>query len=285
MASVTGRIKKIKQPRGGYIKPSEFTAIILNDGMFLNYDENVHVSVVGMAVDYLTRFILGADISEAFKISLKGAEIAEKYAKESAWFGIDDAKSVAKELLEGITGLDDKSIINACKLVTFDVWFRSPIGAIGAKGYYATNPDYETIENIQTLVKRSVTFFEKYGPITKDGFTFEPIKPDDSVREQMIKTGKGVYGGYTATVESGDGDFLTADTLWDFKVSKSKPTKNHTLQLLMYWIMGQHSGQAIFKEIKKLGIFNPRLNTVYLLDVSKISEETIKTVEKEIICY
>ena len=32
MSSVTARIDKIKQPRGGYIKPSEFTVTSLNDG-------------------------------------------------------------------------------------------------------------------------------------------------------------------------------------------------------------------------------------------------------------
>ena len=77
----------------------------------------------------------------------------------------------------------------------------------------------------------------KNGSIIKDGFTFEPAKPDDKAYEKMIKTGKGSYGGYTYTVESGDGDFLTADTLWDFKVSKSKPTNKHTLQLLMYLLL------------------------------------------------
>lgn len=60
MASVTGRISAIKQPRGGYIKPSEFDAIIIDDGIVLNAEENVHGSVIGMAVDYLTRFIKGA---------------------------------------------------------------------------------------------------------------------------------------------------------------------------------------------------------------------------------
>lgn len=34
--------------------------------------------------------------------------------------------------------------------------------------------------------------------------------------------------------------------------------------------MGQHSGQDVFKGITKLGIFNPRLNTVYLLDMFKV---------------
>ena len=49
----------------------------------------------------------------------------------------------------------------------------------------------------------------------------------------MLKTG-GSYGGYTVTVETGDGDFLTDDTLWDFKVSKSKPTNKHTYIAVAY---------------------------------------------------
>ena len=71
MSSVTGRIKEIKQPYGGYIKPSQFEEIVYNDGKVLG-EENVHASVIGMAVDYLTRFMMGAAIDEAFKISKKG---------------------------------------------------------------------------------------------------------------------------------------------------------------------------------------------------------------------
>ena len=278
MASVTGRISAIKQPRGGYIKPSEFDTIVMDDGVILNEVENVHSSVVGMAVDYLTRFITGTDIVDVFTVSMQGAMMAEK-------LGVKKAMSIAEKFLKGIKGLDDKSVINTCKLVTFDVWCRNPFGAMMAKRYNETNPDKATVENIQILVKRSLAFFEKYGPIIKDGFTFEPVNPDDKAYEKMIKTGKGSYGGYTFTVESGDGDFLTADTLWDFKVSKSKPTNKHTLQLLMYWIMGQHSGQDVFKGITNLGIFNPRLNTLYLLDVSKVSADVIKAVENDVICY
>lgn len=279
MSSVTGRISAIKQPRGGYIKPSEFEAIVIDDGISLNTEENVHGSIVGMVVDYLTRYLMGADIVEAFRISLQGAVMAEKMG------GVKKALAIADKFLKGIKGLDDTSVINACKLVTFDVWFRNPLGAMMAKGYNETNPDKATIENVQTLVKRSMAFFEKYGPVTKEGFTFEPVGADNKAYEKMMKTGKGSFGGYTAKVDSGDGDFLTADTLWDFKVSKTKPTNKHTLQLLMYWIMGKHSGQDIFKSITKLGIFNPRLSTVYLLEMSKVSADIIETVEREVICY
>lgn len=265
MSSVTGRISEIKQPRGGYIKPSSMDVSFFDDGVSLHEDENIHASVVGMAVDYLTRFLNNCDddpvktLSNAFYISLFGAEMATNLGRK-------DALDVAKKLLSGIRGLDDNSVVNACKLVTFDVWFRNPIGAMFAKTEKETNPDKKTIENIQTMVKRSLSFFQEYGPIVLDGFTFEP-------------------NGYTETVDSGDGDFLTHDTIWDFKVSKSKPKSQHTLQLLMYWIMGQHSGQKVFKSISKIGIFNPRLNAVYLYDVSKVPLETMKEIEEQIICY
>ena len=278
MSSVTGRINSFKQPRGGFIKPSQFEVVVLKDSTVLNEEENISASIVGTAVDYLTRLVIGTNKDKAFEISLQGAVRAEEFGEENAY-------NIALDLLNDINGIDEDSVINACKLVRFDVWRRNPMAAIMARNSPETYPDQTTINNIQVLVKRSMSFFDKYGPITKDGFTFEPINQNAKSYEKMIKNGKGTYGGYTATVNSGDGDFLTADTLWDFKVSKSKPTNKHTLQLLMYWIMGQHSGQEIYKSITKLGIFNPRLNTVYLLDMKNISDEIIQTVEKEVICY
>lgn len=278
MSTVTVRIRQIKQPRGGFIKPSEFTARLLEDDNVLNDEENVHGSVIGICVDYLTRFIMNNDKQEAFNISIQGAEIAETHGKKGLL-------EIAMNLLEGITGLDDESIINACKVVTFDVWKRNFPNAKMTKGYKETNPDESTIANIRILVNRSLYFFESYGPIVKAGFIFEPVSPSAEAYHNMRLSQKGSYGGYTPTVQTGDGDFLTKDTLWDFKVSKSKPTSRDTLQLLMYWIMGQHSGQDVFKSIDKLGIFNPRLNTVYTLDMKKVSKEIIDTVENDIICY
>lgn len=278
MPSVTNRIKEVKQPRGGYIKPSQFEVIDMNDGFTLNIEENIHANLVGMAVDYLTRFNMGADLEQAFKISLMGVKCAK-------FLGIKNAEKIAATLTVNIKGLDDNSVINACKLVSFDVWYRNPMAAVVSKSFNEINPDKATIENIQTMVKRSITFFEKYGPVVEDGFTFEPIIKDSEAYNKMIKTGKGTYGGYTPTVDSGDGDFLTADTLWDFKVSTAKPTSKHTLQLLMYWIMGLHSGQEIYKSMTKLGLFNPRLNEVYLLNVDTIPDIVIKEVEREVIGY
>lgn len=275
MASVTQRIAQITQPRGGYLKPSEFEKIQLNDGKELG-EENVHAGVIGMTVDYLTRFIsdrnanpdkpIEHSLGSAFEISIQGYLIRtqlvdKKELKQDEKNGVDIVQLMSK-----IKGLDDESIIAAVKATTYDVWFRNTPFAFTSKGAVDTNPDQTTINNIRILVERSLEFWKKYGPITVDGFTFE-------------------NDGYTATVDSGDGDYLTKDTLWDFKVSKSNPTNKHTLQVLMYWIMGKHSKKKEFTNITKLGFFNPRLNTVYLYDTNNISSEVIKEIEDNVICY
>ncbi|MGL5647920.1 MAG: hypothetical protein ACRDDY_08720 [Clostridium sp.] len=251
MASVTGRIKQIKQPRGGYIKPKEFTKIIIEDSIKLNEKENIHSTLIGMAVDYMTRFTNGTFLEEAFRISLKGASIAG----ESAYAG---------SLISEIKGLDDNSIRNACKLVGYDTCFRAGIATY--KPVQEINPDSDTINNVRIMVERSMKFIKNYGPITADGFNFR--------------------GGYTDLITSGDGDFLTESTLWDFKVSVKDPTNAHTLQLLIYYLMGMNSvNKEAFRKIENLGVFNPRLNTVYLLEANKISEDIIKDVSEKVIGY
>ena len=68
------------------------------------------------------------------------------------------------------------------------------------------------------MVERSIEFFDSYGPKIADHLTFK--------------------GGYTGHVTNGDGDFLTKDTLWDFKVSKQRLSSKSVLQLLIYWRLG-----------------------------------------------
>lgn len=250
MYSVTQRIKTIKQPRGGYIKPKEFKEIVLDDGITLNSNENIHASLVGLSVDYLTRFMTGTIAEEAFYISLLGSN------------RVNERKN-AERLVSKIKGLDDKSIINACKVVGYDVCFRA--GIMGYKPVNEIQPNAETVENIRIMVNRCLAFWKEYGPVVVDGFTFE--------------------GGYTDIISSGDGDYLTDDTLWDLKVSKEAPKNQYTLQLLIYYIMGCHSIHKEFQNIKKLGIFNPRLNKVYLLDISSINNEIIQEVSSEVIGY
>ena len=259
MSSVTGRIKEIKQPRGGYLNPKIFNVKQLEDSKVLNSEENIHASLVGLAVDYMTRFLMGADVKEAFSVSLSGALRAQI---------ITEGKQLkeAKILVEQIIGLDDDSISFACKLVSFDVWARNPMAGPMSPTQYQINPDKQTIENIRIMVERSLEFWEKYGPLTADGFNFLP-------------------NGYTKLVDTGDGDYLTANTMWDFKVSNKDITNKHTLQLFMYWLMGKHSGNPVFNGVTNIGFFNPRLNKVYTLDMNTVSKDIIQIIEKEVIGY
>lgn len=259
MSSVTARVKQIKQPYGGYVKLSEFAKFQFEDEWILNENENIHASLIGMTVDYMSRLLMGQDILDVFKISIMGASIAQSLKH-------DNSVEVINKLLNNIKGLDDQSIISSCKIVTYDVWFRNIRDAMMAKSSDQINPNADTIENIRILIERSIKFLKKCGPILKYGVTFEP-------------------NGYTRMVNSGDGDFITQDTIWDFKVSKAKPTSRNTLQLLMYWIMGKHSGQKIFEGIQNVGMFNPRLNVEYILDMSNVPKDTIQEIEEKIICY
>lgn len=250
MVSVTKRISKIQQPRGGYLKKKDFEVLILDDKNGLNSNENIHSSLVGMAVDYLTRYMSGLATDDVFRVARSGS------------FNVNKGELFI-ELISDIRGLDDISIINACKIAGFDVAYR--VGAVAYRPVELIEPNEETIANIRIMVKRGLRFFEEYGPIALNGFSFE--------------------GGYTSTITTGDGDFLTKDTLWDFKVSINDPLPKHTLQLLVYYLLGIHSKHREFSQITRLGIFNPRLNKAYVLCIDQISNETIEEVETVVIGY
>ena len=258
--SVTQRIKgvsragipAVKQPRGGYLKPKDFDCeeVPSLNPLHDYKDENIGAGLVGTAVDYLTRFLEGSPIDEAFKISIKGATLIQEVG-------------LCQTLLGNIRGLDDDSIVAACRLVGFDTVYRA--GAMTYRPVQDIVPNTATIENIREMVARSQAFFKQYGPVIVDGMTFK--------------------GGYTETIAAGDGDFMTADTLWDFKVSVKPLTSKQTLQILIYWRLGLHSIHPEYQQIEKLGFFNPRLGKVYTLPVSKIPEEVICEVDSEVIGY
>lgn len=250
MYSVSSRAEKYKQPRGGFISIREFSETNFSDCKTLNQNENIHAGLIGMAVDYLFRYSTGGSLEECFEVSLMGADL------------VQDSKK-AEKLLTSITGLDDESILSACKLVGYDVCFR--VGVQRYKPIEYINPDIDTIHNIRTMVQRCIAFIVLRGPIAIDGFTFQ--------------------NAYTNIVSTGDGDFITKDTLWDLKTSVRKPTTRDTLQILMYYLMGLKSIHKEFDNITRIGIFNPRLNTEFLMNIKDINQSVIKEVNSEVIGY
>ncbi|MGQ5709024.1 hypothetical protein [Lactobacillus sp. PSON] len=264
MTSVIDRIKQVKQPYGGYLPRKSFKMTQFNDGEELYSKENISSSLVSLAIDSLTRFMMGIKPAESFATSLKGAYYLDNTVTDLFTMTFaDEHYSIAKDLLAKVKGLDEQSIINACKLVGYNVCYQ--VNPSAYKPIELINPDNDTIHNIEVMVNRNINFWKKNGPIITNGFDFE--------------------SGYTDFINSGNGDYLTEDTLWDFKVSKSAPTSNYTLQILIYYIMGMHSTHRDFINIKKLGLFNPRLNRSYLVAIKSLSSELLQKVEKNVIGY
>ncbi|MFR2078815.1 MAG: hypothetical protein ACLS3V_03135 [Streptococcus sp.] len=105
-------------------------------------------------------------------------------------------------LLDDVKRLDDLSITKACQLAGFDSAFRA--GPLAYRPVGSCSQIRLLLLIFVSWLRRSLkTFFKAFGPVTADGFTME--------------------GSYTATITTGDGDFLTKDTLWDFfKVTTGK---------------------------------------------------------------
>ncbi len=295
MYTIEQRANSYKQPYGGFIGIRHFVQTQLENTEELSdvYLNTVPHNIIGSTVDYLTRFMLGEPKKKAFAIPIRGVQLASKQCKMEAMKDEtqqkkknlfqefidkltsfvkksredDQAKIILKDgkaILNKINGLDDESIAAACQIASFDVFYRHPDYAELTYRRYKDIDDF-AIHDIKVMVNRGLQFFEQYGPVTATDFSFK--------------------GGTTQTVTDGIGDYLTRDCLWVFTASQRKPTTKHLLQILMFWIMGKHSDQKIFNKITKIGIFNARLNMVYQLDMHTLSDDMIKTVERDVIGY
>ncbi len=251
MYSVTGRIKMIVQPSGGYIPVSQLHKRIFTDAETVYTVDSGVKTMQGLVVDYMTRFLIGFPKEEAFRISLSGAHRVGEDLK-------------AKELLDTIKGLDEESIRCACILTGYDVAYR--VDPFAYNEIDTRMISVELIHNIKILLKRTICFFQKNNlPVTKVGFTMDE--------------------GYNRIISSGDGDYLTEDTLWDFKVSAERITNKQTLQVAIYYVLGLHSIHPEFKKIKYLGIYNPWLNIAYTIAVADISDDIFSFICREVIGY
>lgn len=260
MLSVTQRIATVSQPQGGYIPNELFLQTQYEDYKELlpiHTEDKYLLALQGTAVDYLTRFMLFSDKQSAFHISILGAKkLDDAYENTEAFHHIT-------ELLDKISGLDDDSIRTACQIVGYDVVYR-----MSMRFYRDVDtiviPD-EMVSNIRVMVNRCLEFLRIVGPVISDELTFE--------------------GGYTKLVSSGDGDYLTTDTLIDFKVSIKPFSNKWSLQLLMYYLLGLHSVHSEYQSISQLCVFNPYENKSYIIQLTDVSDETKYKVSHDVLGY
>lgn len=257
LLSVTQRVKSVSQPINGYVPKSLFEVEKYNDGNSVKEVNVALTSIQGLVVDYLTRFMLFDNKEKAFNIPIKGALYLDRI------YGDDSEYKKVYSLLDKVKGLDKQSILSACKIVCYDCVYR-----VGIKSYQPAEKivfEEVLLDNIPILVNRSLNFLKRIGIVIDSEFTFE--------------------GGYTELVSSGDGDYLTKDTLIDLKVSKNEFSSKWSLQLLMYYLLGIHSNNKKFLNINKLCVFNSYKNESYICNIKDISDKSKYKVSCDVLGY
>lgn len=263
MFSVTQRIRNIKgtsnaQPRGGFLPPKQFQVEEYDDGCKLETEhEQMHASLVGLAVDYLTRFVFTKNAQEAFDISLRGAMLIGELD-----FATKLIAGIEKEWKKKQT-ITDKIVTNTFQLCAYDVVYRS--GPLGYRPAKSVVVDPFTLLDVYVMLGRTMQYLKMQAPLVAFGFSFS--------------------GKDAKYIRIGDGDVLTQDAIIDFKVSVKPPTSDHTLQLLTYYLMGLHEYPEAFESVNKIAIFNPRLNTSYTYDLAQVEQWVINEVNTNVIGY
>lgn len=251
--------KNIEQPLDGYIKTVWLSKMSFDDKQLAYPLENLSHVDIGLAVDYLTRLVNGQNKRDVFDISIQGAY---RYCKTLSGENLNTAIYNLKRYYSNLVSLDDISIICACNLVKYDVYYRNAPSDFNP---IELHPDELTIQNIRMMVNRTVRFINTFGPIVRSG---GQIRSDKA---------RNILGGRY--------DYVTSDTLWDIKTLMYSPDICNTLQLVLYYLMGLEEGMEEFRGITKLGIYNPRLNEVYTLQVNRISPYLLEELKRNVIGY
>lgn len=238
MFSVTQFIRRV-----GMSLPQTYTVKVqrfVKDDIQLDTDSE-SMWLFGLATDYLARLVFGDNPQKAFEISLKGAKNVGELNK-------------ATELLKSVnTSLDNKCIINACKLCAYDVAYRT------SPALYSNvdniNPSEKTISKIRVLVKRTVKFLKQNSKWVDYDIDFPR--------------------GYSELISKGDCDYITDEALWDLKVTNDKTAKKrYVSQILLYYVLGMRSKyHDRFENLKRIGLIYPIDQVAYYIETKDISDK------------
>ncbi|MDO4220188.1 MAG: hypothetical protein Q4D22_03095 [Candidatus Saccharibacteria bacterium] len=266
-------LKKGIQSRGGFIHPKDMAESSFDEDKFslYTYAQLVETSYIGIPpsslgtlFDYLLRTEMyissGVETMDAimnsFFTSVKGATRVNEFDKvRDLMINLYDCYNRKKENYRKIVSL-------AVQLVRYDTAFRS--------GYFDPNEKpYKVAEEeasiIDYMLKATQIYLMTHEKITRLGVSFNAIGAKNCAPS--------------------DADLLGEDALIDIKLIRKEPTSQHTLQLLLYYIMGLHEYHDEFVGVKYLKVLNPRKGKIYSYDIAKIDIDTLKHVEKNIMGY
>ena len=261
------------QPHGGFAPPKEMEEVLLDDDPRDRYEWLVDTTckmgslspqIRGLVFDYLLRVELaimaGAAVDDAvlnaFQVSFMGANIAGRF---------DEAEKLAIKLVELYKKQkrDRQRIAQvASELVIYDAVFRGAFYNPNAEVPKVNKDDKNALDLMLMAAECYLLEKEK---IVSLGFSFRATGAEN--------------------VCQSDGDLLTEDSIIEIKCSAKKPTSKHTLQLLLYYILGMHEYPNEFKTIKFIKVLNPRLGRVYSYEIQKVGIDNLKHIEQKIMGY
>lgn len=117
--------------------------------------------------------------------------------------------------------------------------------------------DDETLSHIGEMRARVSRCFERFG---------EPVSPT----MWQVHSEKFQLRGHI--------DFVSSNTIWDLKVSSTKPSNVDLLQLLLYWTVAKDNPDTGL-EVTHLGICNPRRDAAWRIAVRDVPEDVIRALD------
>ena len=200
-----------------------------NFGALSLEDENISAATTGTLIDFLTRVIVLKD-DDAFGESARGvSELANKEQTQRYLFNCATFKVLIDN--KKIDDLEDDVFNLGLEICSWEQGIRS--GLYVPPSIY---PDEVTISHYKIMLNRAKVYLNKIGSIIRTSYA--------SATENGLITG--------------DGDYLAADTLIDFKVSKrATMAPNWVRQLFLYRVLLRDEIVSP-NQIKNLIIFNPR---------------------------
>ena len=253
--------RSTKQPSGGYLPVSNMNKIIYKDHKKLHNKMHGLPNVVGFAVECFTAIMLdGNNRNDIFNKIMRNIALYPMNLIPKS-FKYDDISDLVEDLLYGINKIDNISALNAYYigiLVTFAHNPKYPLGLF-LKDY-----DYRTIENIKTMVKRTLFYLniKDYSYILH---STSPVNCQDYFNRYCFP--------------SAECDFITNDSIIDIKAKKYPINKSDTLQLLIYYVLSMYNGN----NIKSIEIFNPRTNILYYKNTDEIDSDIINEIKGRVI--
>ena len=223
-----------------------------NFGALSLEDENISAATTGTLIDFLTRVIVLKD-DDAFGESARGvSELANKEQTQRYLFNCATFKVLIDN--KKIDDLEDDVFNLGLEICSWEQGIRS--GLYVPPSIY---PDEVTISHYKIMLNRAKVYLNKIGSIIRTSYA--------SATENGLITG--------------DGDYLAADTLIDFKVSKrATMAPNWVRQLFLYRVLLRDEIVSP-DQIKKLMIFNPRRGEGFLLDLTTINPDILTFVKSQ----